>query len=343
MVTPSVHATAPPAPVIKGAARNVALDFTKGFLVLLMVLYHWFNYFVGSSRVYDFIRFITPSFIFIAGFIVANIYFVKYDLRDRRLPARLATRGLKIIAVFIVLNAIIALLPDNGIHRPPLQQVVLNQFFGTTTPGAKEAAFGVLMPIGQLLLVCAALVFGYRLSRYVVHAFCLFTFVLVVVLGVLGIHNANVPLIAIGSLGILLGTVPADRMLGIINRPVLLAILYVLFDLAVARWRQPFILQVIGVCLSIAVMYVVGASKWAHGWLGRISVLLGKYSLFGYIVQIAILQVMRRAMPRSLTEFSVLAISFVLAFVLTTWSVMLLNVTRSRSPLVDRSYKLVFA
>ncbi|HEY1462593.1 MAG TPA: hypothetical protein VGF44_04170, partial [Terriglobales bacterium] len=54
----------------KTAVRNPALDFTKGFLVLLMVVYHWFNYFVGpQAGVYKYIRFLTPSFIFITGFI----------------------------------------------------------------------------------------------------------------------------------------------------------------------------------------------------------------------------------------------------------------------------------
>src|SRR5438105_12362691 len=107
MATFAIQPIVPKPPVAEAAARNSALDFTKGFLVLLMIVYHWFNYFVGPrANVYKYLRFLTPSFIFIAGFIVANIYFTKYDIRDLRLPARLAIRGLKIIAVFIALNAI---------------------------------------------------------------------------------------------------------------------------------------------------------------------------------------------------------------------------------------------
>ena len=61
--------------------RNQALDFTKGVLVLLMILYHWINYFVGiSGPVYTYLRFIPPSFIFIAGFLIANVYPTKYGL-----------------------------------------------------------------------------------------------------------------------------------------------------------------------------------------------------------------------------------------------------------------------
>src|SRR5207302_5956026 len=46
--------------------RLPALDFTKGALVLFMVLYHWLNYFVSTEGdFYRYLRFLTPSFIFI--------------------------------------------------------------------------------------------------------------------------------------------------------------------------------------------------------------------------------------------------------------------------------------
>lgn len=48
--------------------RIPALDFTKGALVLTMVLYHWLNYFVGvTGYYYRYLHFLTPSFIFITG------------------------------------------------------------------------------------------------------------------------------------------------------------------------------------------------------------------------------------------------------------------------------------
>lgn len=342
MATPTMQSTAALPPAAKGATRNTALDFTKGFLVFLMVFYHWFNYFIGPSEVYNYIRFLTPSFIFITGFIVANVYFVKYDIRDLRLPARLATRGLKIIAVFVALNALIGgLLANYATGHIPL--VLVSHLLGTAEPGVKDAAFPVLVPIGELLLVCAALVFAYRLSRYVVHVFCLLAFSIVVLLRVAAIDNPNAELIAIGSLGIVLGMVPVAHLVRIIDRPAILTIAYVLFDIAVYRWKAHYALQVIGVCLNLAIIYLVGASRWAGTWLGRIVILLGKYSLFGYISQIAILQVLRRVMSAGTSELHLLAVSFGAAFILTTWSVMLLDAARTHSSLIDRSYKLVFA
>src|SRR5277367_1026838 len=87
------------------AQRISALDFTKGALVLIMVLYHWINYFIGSQwEYYRYLRFLTPSFICVTGFMISNVYLSKYDASDPRLPKRLFTRGLKLLAVFLVLN-----------------------------------------------------------------------------------------------------------------------------------------------------------------------------------------------------------------------------------------------
>src|SRR6267154_2261480 len=76
--------------------RNPALDFTKGALVLIMVLYHWINYFYGPHD-NRYLRFLTPSFICITGFLISNIYLSKYDISDPRLPKRLFQRGAKIL------------------------------------------------------------------------------------------------------------------------------------------------------------------------------------------------------------------------------------------------------
>src|SRR6266404_5555429 len=70
--------------------RISALDFTKGALVLLMVLYHWINYFIGPQwKYYQYLRFLTPSFIFITGFMISNVYLSRYAATDPRLPKRL--------------------------------------------------------------------------------------------------------------------------------------------------------------------------------------------------------------------------------------------------------------
>src|ERR1700743_1376787 len=96
---------APPTDTSPKAQRIHALDFTKGTLVLIMVLYHWMNYFMALDwTYYRYLHFLTPSFIFITGFMISNIYLSKYAAGDIRLSKRLFTRGLKLMAIFVALN-----------------------------------------------------------------------------------------------------------------------------------------------------------------------------------------------------------------------------------------------
>src|SRR5579863_4200491 len=98
---------------LAGPTRIDALDFTKGALVLFMVLYHWLNYFFGPhGQYYDYLKFLTPSFIFITGFMISQIQLRRYENSGRSLPKRLFVRGLKLLALFLVLNAIVYALPS---------------------------------------------------------------------------------------------------------------------------------------------------------------------------------------------------------------------------------------
>ncbi|HZL42263.1 MAG TPA: hypothetical protein VFD66_03165, partial [Verrucomicrobiae bacterium] len=75
--------------------RNAALDFAKGALVLCMVVYHSFNYFHHDRDVLRYLHFLPSSFIFIAGFLITNVYLARYDIGDSRLHRRLFVRGAK--------------------------------------------------------------------------------------------------------------------------------------------------------------------------------------------------------------------------------------------------------
>ena len=93
------------------AARNLALDFTKGALVLFMVLYHTMNYFMENrgGAWLKYLRFLPPSFIFITGFLISNVYLTRYGSGDARLYRRLIVRGLKLVMIFTLLNLLAGL------------------------------------------------------------------------------------------------------------------------------------------------------------------------------------------------------------------------------------------
>jgi hypothetical protein len=71
-------------------------------------------------------------------------------------------------------------------------------------------------------------------------------------------------------------------------------------------------------------------------------VLLGRYSLFGYIMQIGIIQVTARIFGRFTTPLAVVILG--LAALTTTWAVtVIVHRLRAKARLVDVTYKAAFA
>jgi hypothetical protein len=91
------------------------------------------------------------------------------------------------------------------------------------------------------------------------------------------------------------------------------------------------------------VIYLAGAAGNESGAIRSEIILLGKYTLFGYISQIAILQVLVAFFRRVNLGDATLVISFLVAFALTIVSVEATDRARARIAGVDNLYKLVFA
>jgi peptidoglycan/LPS O-acetylase OafA/YrhL len=333
------------------AQRIPALDFTKGALVLIMVLYHWVNYFIGPQwEYYQYLRFLTPSFIFITGFMISNVYLSKYAASDARLSKRLFTRGLKLMAIFLVLNVarifVVSALGTGVLVRNPLDpRNVFAIFVSGNLPvtGGKLVAFSILVPISYLLMLSGALMLPYRLYRYTFHVVCVLLLLSVLVLGLTGAQSFNLEFVTIGMLGVLTGFMPIAAINDFVRHPYRLAFAYVCYAIAITIWNVPFPLLVVGVFLSLTVIYLVGASWGESGRTRSEVILLGKYSLFGYISQIAILQILSAGLRHANLGFAALGISFVAAFALTIFSVEVVDQARARTVSVDTWYKAVFA
>src|SRR5437016_636278 len=280
--------------------RISALDFTKGTLVLIMVLYHWINYFVGPQwAYYQYLRFLTPSFIFIAGFMISNVYLSKYDASDHRLSKRLFTRGLKLMAVFLVLNVartfVVPVLGTGVLVGNPLDLRSIFTVFvsgNLTVVGGKLVSFSILVPISYLLMFSGALMLPYRFYRYTFHVVCALLLSSILILGLIGTQSQNLEYVTIGMLGVLTGFLPIAAIDNFVRYPYTLAFAYLCYTIAITIWNVPFPLLIVGVTLSLMVIYLVGASGSESGTIRSKVILLGKYSLFGYISQMAILQVL---------------------------------------------------
>ena len=334
------------------ASRIPALDFTKGALVLIMVLYHWINYFYGPTD-NRYLRFLTPSFIFITGFLISNIYLSKYGIADPHLPRRLIQRGLKVFGVFVFLNVTRLVLVRESFPsqaspvRAPFRTLFDVYILGSGVGGgqAKAVAFFVLLPISYLLMLSAVLLVGCKVYRYTFYVVCLLFLLGIIALNFVGLQSANLELITIGLMGVITGYLPIEKVNALVRHPYLLSIAYVLYLGAITLWNVIYPLQIVGVYLSLMIIYLLGLKSGEPGKVRAVVVLLGKYSLFGYIAQIAVLQFLRQGLNHIDIDSGVpvLGLSFVLAFALTILSVEIVNRARAGSTTVDKLYKTVFA
>jgi hypothetical protein len=316
-----------------------------------MVLYHWINYFIGPQwKYYDYLRFLTPSFIFITGFMISSVYLSKYDPADPRLAKRLFTRGFKLIAIFVCLNIartfIAPALGTGSVLRNLLDPVsVFTVLVSGNLPslGGKLISFSILVPISYLLMLSGALMVPYRFCKYTFHVVGLLLFSSILILGLIGVESQNLELVAIGMLGVLAGFISIAAINRFVRHPYALGLAYVCYTVAVTIWGVPFAVQIVGVPLSVIVIYLVGISGSDSGIIKSEVILLGKYSLFGYISQIAILQILAAGLRHVNFGFAVLSVSFAAAFALTIISVEVVDRARARAASMDRLYKAVFA
>jgi peptidoglycan/LPS O-acetylase OafA/YrhL len=331
--------------------RISALDFTKGALVLIMVLYHWINHFIGLQwGYYRYLRFLTPSFIFITGFMISNVYLSKYDAADPRLPKRLFTRGCKLLVVFVLLNVartfIVPLLGTGVVSGNLLEPGNMFTIFvsgNVPVVGLKLISFSILIPIGYLLMFSGALMFPYRLYKFTFHVVCAFLLLSIVALALIGVESPNLELITIGMLGVLTGFMRIAAINDFVGHPYLLGLAYLGYTIAITIWNVPFWLQMVGVPLSVMAIYLAGITGSDFGIIKSEVILLGKYSLYGYISQIAILQILAASLRHANFGLVALSATFVAALTLTVISVEVVDRLRARAPSMDRLYKAVFA
>jgi peptidoglycan/LPS O-acetylase OafA/YrhL len=328
------------------AGRNLALDFTKGLLVLLMVLYHWINYFVSQQGdFYKYLRFITPSFIFITGFLIANVYLAKYAIDDPRLYKRLIQRGVKLLAIFTLLNLAVAVLAARGAGATNSGIGTFLHNAGSTylTGNGRTAAFTVLVPISYLLILSPALLLLYRWHRNFPLAACGLLFLAIYILKLNGVVLGHLELFTIGVLGLVLGRVPIEKINRVARFPFYLAAAYVAYLIALSIWQEIYPLQVVGVCLSLLLMYVIGVKSGEAGCVQSRIIVLGQYSLLAYIVQIGVVLLLSKALRQLNLGHATLLISFFGAFALTIAAIEVVARTRTKSRIVDRLYKSLFA
>jgi hypothetical protein len=333
---PRPHALRP-----RSRIRIEALDMTKCVLIVAMVIYHSFNYSTDYRLGFRYLPFLPPSFILITGFLISRLYFKPEVACDPRVHGRLLFRGFRLLILFTLLNVATQIMGRQKFATDPQGIAYLADYWFEIygIGGARFAAFSILLPIAYLLLLAPLLILLHRFNRVLVP---LVAVSVAIFCAAPSQPSVNLALLSAGLIGIILGSVPATA-LSAMGRYWYMAVAGYIGYLSLSHlfWQSPFD-QLLNAFLALAAIFSVCAAINSDSPIGRRLLVLGKYSLLAYIVQIAILQILARFVGR-MEPFSVL-------FFLQMLGVLLLMIimaeslgwARMKSTWVDASYRAVF-
>jgi len=324
-------------------ARIVEIDFVKGTLVLIMVLYHWINYFIGLDwGGYRYLRFLTPSFICLTGFLIGRVYLQRYTYDDRRLHARLVWRGIKLLALFVGLNLLVEYTVGGRLR---LHGAPLAWFIQTAEEvflyGSPRAAFDILVSIAYFLLLTPIVLTvskHFKLPLWLIAAMAVMG---MVVADYQGESNPILEMLSVALLGLAAGArgIAGPQSMRAMSS---VFVAYGLYIVATAAWNIPFVLQVVGVCVSLLMLHVGATVVGTRGFVQRLVVRLGEYSLLSYIAQIVMLQLLFRMLRGTPLHGISLLVPFLIAVLAIIALAELCAFARQRSPMTNRAYLLVF-
>jgi peptidoglycan/LPS O-acetylase OafA/YrhL len=334
-------------PATTAASRSDSLDAVKGMLVMTMVVYHTLSIAsTGGVETFRFIRFVSGSFIFLAGFVAAR-YMTDRMRRDPSAATwQLCARGAKIVALFTALNLAIAF---SGFGNASKQPLIAAEFLRWAPEiylagNSRMTSFAILLPIGYLLVCAPVVLFAFVRAPLYAPLALLVAMLAASLHPTLAEQRPNVEFMLIGLAGMALGA-PEVRAfergapgLLIVALGLTAAILLTgLFGSSDAAYLA-------GVAAIVRLAHDGARLADANAAVMRQLVRLGRYSLIAYIGQIALIQIVFRltGAQRWAVGWEVAAIgTFAAVSVLVLCA--LVERGRQASPVVDKAYRLVFA
>ncbi len=319
------------------SGRIDALDWTKGALIICMVIYHAINYSAFRSIAFQFLAFLPPSFILITGFLVGQVYAVKYDLGTWKPYARLATRGFKLLAIFTILNFV------HCVSIGGVGEFVSRARSIYLSGNGRAGIFEVLLPISYFLLLAPVLLRFRSMASGAIAVLALCVFLLCQGLEMNGKSIRNLDLLSIGIIGMALGLIPIQKIDRLAEKWLFILLLLVAYFAVSHVFDGSYFGQTLIGAIAVLILYGCALHLNLFRWQGRQMVLFGKYSLVGYIVQIAILQGIVKIFGGQPT-YAAGVIALILATtVLTFLIIRVVHASRQRSRFIDIAYKTVIA
>jgi hypothetical protein len=330
------------APRRETATRIDPLDWTKGALVLFMVAYHCINYSVYKPQAFRFLPFLPPSFVLIAGLVVGLVYSSRYDLGTWQPYVRLLVRGGKLLLLFVLLNLGFCIMSAGNVVEGgwDFADRAGPMFF---SGNGREGIFEVLLPIAYFLLLVPLLL--WLRSRFASAILCcaVAIFVLCTVLEKTGRSSENLTLLSAGVLGMALGLIPLQAINRLARQWVPVLSFYFLYQFC--RWYGGDIypVEMFGAAASVFLLYTIALHLDLARLIGRQVVLLGRYSLLGYLTQIALIRIIVK-LGGGKPEHVAGVVGVGLLTAILVWGlVTLVNSLRPRYRPADLIYRWIFA
>ena len=275
------------------------LDMTKGVLVVLMVVYHTLNYSTNYRLSFLYLPFLPPSFILITGFLIGRLYLRGNSAVTSGTLMRLAFRGVRLVAIFTVLNLLAQLVGRNKPSGPAGEFGVhfFDYWFEIYVLGGAAAAFEVLLPIAYLLILAPVLLLLARVSRLIPPIVSLAVIAASIAVERWEEPCVNLTLLSAGFLGVMIGSF-GGPILRLGRYWPIAAAAYLGYTLILRSVGQTVVMQLIGASLAVVAIFSICAALGTNGFLRQRVVTLGRHSLLAYIFQIAFLQVLSRLIGR---------------------------------------------
>jgi hypothetical protein len=325
--------------------RDTSLDFVKGFLVEIMVIYHIINYYFDiRPQVLLYINFVTGSFVFITGYLISSIYRKKYERDLYKKFFRIFSRGGKLLLLFLLINVSIysiAIKNYNG-YEFKTNQFVSNLGSILLAGSAKFAAFELLVPIAYTLLISSLLVLIQRRLLIILPIVAILLFV-----SIFGNQDNffNLFYISIGLSGVAVGFFATSIQHLSYSKWVryLSVIPVIIYYASIHFWlRDNVLFYFFGIVSVLFCVYSFASLLTPNNFVTYIFTIFGKYTLICYLSQILFLQILYRSMGKSLSTTLSLCVAFIVTNIFLYVFCLLIKRLCSTNRYFDKAYLLFF-
>jgi hypothetical protein len=206
----------------------------------------------------------------------------------------------------------------------------------------RVTSFAILASIGYLLLLAPLLLVVGPLNRWALPALALALVISCSFMEWKSAVSYHLGMISAGITGTAFGLLPLERVTGIARNWFIVAPLYCLYRAFSYFIGDPYAIQLTGVVTGLLVLYCLALKLPQKTRIYSQIVLLGRYSLFGYIIQLGILQAIVRVVGPFETPLAVLILTVIT--LAATWAVTrLIHWLRAKARVVDLTYRAAFA